>query len=78
MVESNLENLANNELALMRELKKSFYLFKLAGIKKLLQDATTAIKKAESLHDNSAIKSHSELFAELSAQRYALEQKLES
>lgn len=78
MVESSLENLANNELALMRELKKSFYLFKMAGIKKQLQDATTAIKKAESLHDNSAIKSHSELFAELSAQRYALEQKLES
>ncbi|HEX3099694.1 MAG TPA: DNA primase [Patescibacteria group bacterium] len=78
MVESNLENLANNELALMRELKKSFYLFKLAGIKKQLQDATTAIKKAESLHDNSAIKQTSLLFAELSAQRYALEQKLES
>lgn len=78
MVESSLENLANNELALMRELKKSFYLFKLAGIKKLLQDATTAIKKAESLHDNSAVKQQSQLFAELSAQRYALEQKLQS
>lgn len=78
MVESNLENLANNELALMRELKKSFYLFKMAGIKKLLQDATTAIKKAESLHDNPAVKQASELFAELSAQRYVLEQKLEN
>lgn len=78
MVESNLENLANNELALMRELKKSFYLFKLAGIKKQLQNATTAIKKAESLHDNSAINQASLQFAELSVQRYALEQKLES
>lgn len=78
MVESSLENLANNDLALMRELKKSFYLFKLAGIKKQLQDATTAIKKAESLHDNSAVKLASEQFAELSAQRYTLEQKLQS
>ncbi len=78
MVESSLENLANNELALLRELKKSFYLFKLAGIKKQLQDATTAIKKAESLHDNSAVNQASHLFAELSAQRYTLEQKLES
>lgn len=78
MVESSLENLDGNELALMRELKKSFYLFKLAGIKKELQDATTAIKKAESLHDSSAVKQFSELFAELSNKRYALEQKLES
>jgi DNA primase len=78
MVESSLENLEGNELALMRELKKSFYLFKLAGIKKQLQDATTAIKKAESLHDNSAVKQHSQLFAELSSERYTLEQKLES
>lgn len=78
MVESSLENLSNNELALMRELKKSFYLFKLAGIKKELQDATTAIKKAESLHDSSAIQQFSETFAELSSKRYALEQKLES
>lgn len=78
MVESSLENLENNELALMRELKKSFYLFKLAGIKKQLQDATTAIKKAESLNDNSAVKQTSLLFAELSNKRYTLEQKLES
>lgn len=78
MVESNLENLENNELALMRELKKSFYLFKLAGIKKQLQDATTAIKKAESLHDDAAVKQHSQTFAELSNERYALEQKLQS
>jgi DNA primase len=78
MVESSLENLANNELALLRELKKSFYLFKMAGIRTQLQDATTAIKKAESLHDDSAVKQASGLFAELSAQRYALEQKLES
>lgn len=77
MVESSLENLDGNELALMRELKKSFYLFKLAGIKKELQDATTAIKKAESLHDSPAVKQFSELFAELSSKRYALEQKLE-
>jgi hypothetical protein len=62
----------------MRELKKSFYLFKLAGIKKQLQDATTAIKKAESIHDNSAVKQHSQLFAELSNERYALESKLAS
>ncbi len=42
MIESSLDNLANNELALIRELTKSFYLFKLAGIKRRLQDTTTA------------------------------------
>ncbi len=78
MVESTLENLEGNELALMRELKKSFYLFKKAGINKQLQDATTAIKKAEALHDNSAVNQYTKLFAELSNERYALEQKLES
>ncbi len=78
MVESSLENLNGNELALMRELKKSFYLFKKAGINKKLQDATTAIKKAEVARDNSAVKQYTQLFAELSSERYALEQKLES
>lgn len=78
MVESSLENLNGNELALMRELKKSFYLFKKAGINKKLQDATTAIKKAEASHDNSAVNQYTELFAELSSERYALEQKLEN
>ncbi len=78
MVESTLENLEGNELALMRELKKSFYLFKKAGISKQLQDATTAIKKAESLHDDSAVKQYTQLFAELSTERYTLEQKLEN
>ena len=78
MVESSLENLEGNELALMRELKKSFYLFKKAGINKKLQDATTAIKKAESLHDTLAIQQFTELFAQLSSERYTLEQKLES
>ncbi len=78
MVESSLENLNGNELALMRELKKSFYLFKKAGINKQLQDTTTAIKKAESLHDDSAVKQFTEKFTELSSDRYALEQKLES
>lgn len=78
MVESSLENLNGNELALMRELKKSFYLFKMAGIKKQLQDATTAIKKAEAAHDDSAVKQYSQLFAELSSERYTLETKLAS
>lgn len=78
MVESSLENLNGNELALMRELKKSFYLFKKAGINKKLQDATTAIKKAEIARDNSAVKQYTQLFAELSSERYALEQKIES
>ncbi len=78
MIESTLDNLANNELALMRELKKSFYLFKLAGVKRKLQDTTTAIKKAESLHDTAAIQNFNSLFAQISAERNTLEQKLES
>ncbi len=78
MIESSLENLANNELALMRELKKSFYLFKLAGIKRKLQDTTTAIKKAESLHNPEEINNLNQLFAQLSSERYTLETKLAS
>ncbi len=78
MVESSLDNLANNELALMRELKKSFYLFKLAGIKKMLQDTTTAIKKAESTGDAEAVQQNSQMFAQISSERYNLERKLES
>lgn len=78
MIESSLDNLANNELALLRELKKSFYLFKLAGIKRTLQDTTTAIKKAESLNDAESVKHYNQLFAQISNQRYTLEQKLES
>lgn len=78
MVESNLENLANNELAYLRELKKSFYLFKLDGIKKQLQNTTIALKKAELSHDEEKVKQYNQEFAQLSAQRYAIEQKLEA
>lgn len=77
MVESTLENLANNELALMRELKKSFHLFKLAGIKLRLQDVTMAIKKAESLHDTAGAESLKKSFTQLSAERYTLEKKVQ-
>lgn len=76
MIESSLENLANNELALMRELKKSFYLFKLAGIKRKLQDTTTAIKKAESSQNAAEVNNLNQSFAQLSSERYALETKL--
>ncbi|MDQ3018392.1 MAG: toprim domain-containing protein, partial [bacterium] len=77
MVESSLENLSNNELALMRELKKSFYLFKLAGIKRMLQDTTTAIKKAEVLQDTEGVAKFNQLFAQISSERYNLEKKIE-
>ncbi len=78
MIESNIENLANNELAYIRELKKSFYLFKLDGIKKQLQNTTIALKKAESQHEDEKVKLYNQEFAQLSAQRYVLEQKLEA
>ena len=74
MVESSLENLSGNELALMRELKKSFYLFKLAGIKKQLQDATTAIKKAEAAGQSYALAFHADWCPTCRAQAKVYEQ----
>ncbi|MEZ4180372.1 MAG: DNA primase [Candidatus Doudnabacteria bacterium] len=77
MVESNLENLQNNELALLRELKKSFYLFKLSGLKNYLQDLTVEIKKAE-LEKNDQVKEQlSAKFATASKLRFEIETKLQ-
>jgi DNA primase len=77
MVESELENLANNELALSRELTKSFYLFKLAGLKQQLHDLTAAIKKTEAAQDAAAGLDLNKQFAALSNERMAIEAKLQ-
>lgn len=77
MVESSLENLQDNELALVRELKKSFYLFKLSGLKKYLQDLTVTIKKAELNKNTSAIEQLSAKFAQGSKLRFEIETKLQ-
>ncbi len=76
MVESNLENLSNNELALMRELKKSFFSFKLAKLKNYLQDLTIAIKKAEIEQNQDFAKQLGARFASLTNVRFEIETKL--
>lgn len=76
MVESSLENLSNNELALVRELKKSFFQFKLAKLKYYLQELTIAIKKAEQDQKTELAKQLGGKFAQLSATRFEIETKL--
>lgn len=76
VVESNLENLDNNELALMRELKKSFFQFKLAKLKHYLQELTIAIKKAETTKNHELAKQLGGKFAQLSSTRFEIETKL--
>lgn len=76
MVESSLENLSNNELALVRELKKSFYQFKLAKLKHYLQELTIAMKKAESEKKAEQAKQLGAKFAQLTNLRFEIETKL--
>lgn len=76
MVESSLDNLSHNQLALLRELKKSFYLFKLAKLKYYLQELTTAIKKAEIEKNTNHAKQLNAKFAQLSSTRFEIETKL--
>lgn len=76
VVESNLENLDNNELALLRELKKSFFQFKLAKLKYYLQELTIAIKKAEQEKNSELAKQLGGKFAQLSSTRFEIETKL--
>ncbi|HMR55185.1 MAG TPA: toprim domain-containing protein, partial [Candidatus Doudnabacteria bacterium] len=76
MVESNLENLDNNELALMRELNKSFFQFKLAKLRHYLQKLTIDIKKAEQEQNTELAKQLGGRFAQLSSTRFEIETKL--
>lgn len=76
VVESNLENLDSNELALLRELKKSFFQFKLAKLKYFLQELTIAIKKAETTKNHDLAKQLGGKFAQLSSTRFEIETKL--
>ncbi len=76
VVESLLENLNNNQLALMRELKKSFYLFKRAGLNKELTAITIALKQAELNKNLEAIKELGVAFNTKSTERFQLENKL--
>jgi DNA primase len=76
MVESELDNLNNNELALMRELKKSFYLLKLQHIKRRQSELTQEIKKAESTEALSKIEELTKTFARLTQERVNVEAQL--
>jgi DNA primase len=76
MVESSLDNLSNNELALIRELKKSFYQFKLAKLKHYLQELTIALKKAELEKNTTHAKQLNAKFAQLTNTRFEIETKL--
>jgi DNA primase len=77
MVESELDNLNNNELALLRELKKSLLLLKLNEIKRTQQELTLEIKKAETINDSSKIEELNKKFAQLVTYRARIESELQ-
>jgi DNA primase len=77
MVESELDNLNNNELALMRELKKSLFMLKLNDIKRRQQELTGEIKKAENLKAASKIEELNKIFAHLATLRVQVESQLQ-
>lgn len=60
----------------MRELKKSFYQFKLAKLKHYLSELTIAMKKLESEQKLEQAKQLGVKFAQLSSLRHEIETKL--
>lgn len=76
MVESQLEALDDNRVALFRVLEKSLYLLKLHTIKRSLERLTIEIKQAEVSTDAIQLKSLQGQFASLSEQRLEYEKKL--
>ena len=77
MVESELDNLNNNELALLRELKKSLFMLKLNDIKRQQQELTVEIKKAEDQKDSPKIEELNKKFARLATSRVQVEAQLQ-
>jgi DNA primase len=73
MVESHLEDLAGNKLALGKELIKSFALFKIGVIKKTQQRLQGEIKNAENSNNKSRVDSLNREFAQVSAERIKFE-----
>jgi hypothetical protein len=76
MVESQLEALEDNRVALFRVLEKSLYLLKLHTIKRSLERLTIEIKQAEVSGDANQLKILQGQFASLSEQRLEYEKKL--
>jgi DNA primase len=77
MVESELDNLNNNELAFLRELKKSLFMLKLNDIKRRQQELTVEIKKAEDQKNPSKIEELNKKFAHLATLRVQVETQLQ-
>jgi DNA primase len=73
MVESARESLEGGDEQQLRELKKSFAIFKIASLKKLQQQLTADIRKAENFGEKNALHTLTKLFADYSAQRMEFE-----
>lgn len=76
MVESQLESLDGNTEALLRELKKNFYLLKLSKIKFEQQRLAQLIKQAEDQRRAELLAQYNEQFAQLSNSRMEYENLL--
>lgn len=76
MVESELDSFEGNELALSKQLEKSFYMLKLAGVRRLQEQISRQIKRAEINSQAEELEKLNNEFAELIKQRLLYENKL--
>lgn len=76
MVESGLDEVANDRNVYLRDLEKSANLIKLTHLKRQLQDLTVHINKAQSSGDANLLNDLNRQFAALTNQRIQLENQL--
>ncbi len=76
MVESELDSFDGNEEALLRQLQKSFYMLKLAGVRRQQEQISREIKQAEAGGAKDQLQELNNQFANLTKQRLLYENKL--
>lgn len=76
MVESGLDEVADNREVYLRDLQKSANLIKLTHLKRQLQDLTIHMSKAQSSGDTERLNEYNRRFAALTAERIQLENQL--
>ncbi len=76
MVESGLDEVADNRDVYLRDLQKSANLIKLTHLKRQLQDLTIHMSKAQSSGDTERLNEYNRRFAALTTERIQLENQL--
>jgi DNA primase len=73
MVESQLDELSDNRMALMKDLQKAFAMLKIGAIKKGQQHLQNEIKNAENSNNKAKVEELNKEFARISAERIKFE-----